>query len=198
MGACTAPEHAFCGGRAVKVEDIDVLFCQIRDASGLDEFVVIGSLSALGLSAQGLPPRMTWSMEVDAYPERDPQRATELSANFGENSVFHQQHGYYFDAVSPHLPTLPDGWQQRLIRQVLPSGVKVKYLEPNDCAISKYARSEPKDREWIRAGIEAGILSLPTIEYRLRDTLFLDALEERKARTAMVEDGAWFKALRGS
>jgi hypothetical protein len=39
-----------------------------------------------------------------------------------------------------------------MIKQVLPSGVKVKYLEPNDCAVSKYARSEPKDREWIRAG----------------------------------------------
>ena len=58
----------------MKVEDIDLLLGKIRDSSGVDEFVVIGSLSALGLSGDGLPPRMTWSMEVDAYPERDPQR----------------------------------------------------------------------------------------------------------------------------
>ncbi len=119
----------------MKIEDIDLLLGKICDASGLDEFVVIGSLSALGLVGDGLPPRMTWSMEVDAYPERDPLRAQEFSAQFGENSSFHQAHGYYFDAVSPDLPTLPEGWEQRRLRQVLPCGVKVKYLEPNDCAV---------------------------------------------------------------
>jgi hypothetical protein len=180
----------------MNTQDIDFLLGKIRDTSGLDEFVVVGSLSALGLSGEGLPARMTWSMEVDAYPERDPQRAQEFSAHFGEDSAFHQTYGYYFDAVSPYLPTLPDGWEQRLIRQVLPSGVKVKYLEPNDCAISKYARSEPKDREWIRAGIAAGILSLPTIEYRLRETRFLDQQEHEKAKTAVAEDAHWFASLR--
>ncbi|MFM2050174.1 MAG: hypothetical protein RL682_665 [Pseudomonadota bacterium] len=181
----------------MNTQDIDFLLGKIRDTSGLDEFVVVGSLSALGLSGEGLPARMTWSMEVDAYPERDPQRAQEFSAHFGEDSAFHQTYGYYFDAVSPYLPTLPEGWQQRLIRQVLPSGVKVKYLEPNDCAISKYARSEPKDREWIRAGIAAGILSLPTIEYRLRETRFLDQQEHERAKTAIAEDAQWFTTLRG-
>ncbi len=66
-----------------------------------------------------------------------------------------------------------------MLRQVLPCGVKVKYVEPNDCAISKYARSEPKDREWIRACIETGILSLPTIEYRLRETRFRQCRPKR-------------------
>lgn len=181
----------------MKTEDIDRVLAAIRDVSGLDEFVVIGSLSALGIVDDRLPPRMTWSMEVDAYPERDPARAPEFSARFGENSAFHQAHGYYFDAVSPDLPTLPEGWQQRMLKQVLPSGVKVKYLEPNDCAVSKYARSEPKDREWIRAGIDAGILSLPTVDYRMRETLFIDDEEHRKAKAALAEDKIWFQTLRG-
>ena len=181
----------------MKLEDIDRVLSAIRDASGLDEFVVVGSLSALGIVGDQLPPRMTWSMEVDAYPERDPDRAPEFSAAFGENSVFHQTHGYYFDAVSPDLPTLPDGWAPRMLRQVLPSGVRVKYLEPNDCAVSKYARSEPKDREWIRAGIEAGILSLPTIEYRMRETRFYDDEEHGKAKASLAQDTAWFQTLRG-
>lgn len=181
----------------MKLEDIDLLLSKIRDASGLDEFVVIGSLSALGISGDQLPPRMIWSMEVDAYPERDPARAPEFSEKFGENSAFHAEYGYYFDAVSPDLPTLPEGWEHRMIRQVLPSGVKVKYLDSNDCAVSKYARSEPKDREWIRAGIEAGILSLPTIEYRMRETLFFDDEEHRKAKAALAQDKLWFQSLRG-
>lgn len=181
----------------MKIEDIDRVLSAIRDASGLDEFVVIGSLSALGITGGNLPARMTWSMEVDAYPERDPHRAPEFSKQFGEGSIFHRENGYYFDAVNPDLPTLPDGWEQRMVKQVLPSGVKVKYLEPNDCAVSKYARSEPKDKEWIRAGIEAGILSLPTIAYRMRETLFIDDDEQRKAKASLEEDTAWFKALRG-
>ena len=97
----------------------------------------MGSLSALGLASDGLPPRMTWSIKVQAYPERDPKRAHEFSGQFGEDSTFHQTHGYCFDAVSPDLPTLPSGWEQRLLRQVLPCGVKVKYPDPNDCPVSK-------------------------------------------------------------
>jgi len=182
----------------MKIGDVDFLFGQLRDASGLDTFVVVGSLSALGLVAQGLPERMTWSMEVDAYPERDPHRAQEFSAQFGENSVFHRTYGYYFDAVSPYLPTLPSDWERRLLQQKLPSGVTVKFLDPNDCAISKYARCEPKDREWIRAGMEAGILSLPVIEYRVRETRFLDSGEEGMAKAAIAEDRVWFQALRNS
>jgi hypothetical protein len=83
-----------------------------------------------------------------------------------------------------------------MTQQTLPSGVRVKYLDPNDCAISKYARSEPKDIEWIRAGIQAGLLSLPTIEYRMRETRFFDTEEQNKAKSSLVKDKAWFKKLR--
>ena len=55
---------------------------------------------------------------------------------------------------------------------------------------------EPKDREWIRPGIAAGILSLPTIEYRMRDTLFIDADEHTKAKSSLNDDSQWFNALR--
>lgn len=180
----------------MKIDDIDLLFRQIREASGLTEFVVIGSLSALGLEMDGVPERMIWSMEVDAYPERDPQRAFEFSTPFGENSPFHREYGYYFDAVSPYLPTLPDGWQDRLKPLQLPCKVWVKFLDLNDCAISKYARGEPKDREWIRAGLNAGVLSLPTIEYRFRSTRFLDNEETALAKKALAEDAQWLAALR--
>ena len=197
MGPSDETKHAIRHTiNAMNISDIDRVLSAIRDASGLDEFVVVGSLSALGITSGKLPPRMTWSMEVDAYPERDPQRAPEFSGQFGEGSAFHQTYGYYFDAISPDRPTLPEGWAQRMIKQVLPSGVKVKYLDPNDCAVSKYARSEPKDREWIRAGIEAGILSLPTIEYRMQKTLFIDDEEHAKAKMSLKDDARWFNALR--
>ena len=59
----------------MKIEDIDFLLSQMRDASGLDEFVVIGVQSALGIAGT-LPPPMTWSTSVEACPERAPPAGT--------------------------------------------------------------------------------------------------------------------------
>ena len=58
------------------------------------------------------------------------------------------------------------------------------FLEPHDAAVSKYARMEPRDREWIRPGLRAGFLSLPILESRLAKTRFFDADESARARAA--------------
>jgi hypothetical protein len=50
---------------------------------------------------------------------------------------------------------------------------------------------EPRDREWIRPGLRAGILSLPLLEARFRRTTFLDAEEAARARRALTEDARW-------
>ena len=96
-------------------------------------------------------------------------------------------YGYYADAVSPMLPTLPQGWEARLIRVSFDSGVTAWFLETNDAAISKYVRGEPRDREWIRAGLGAKILSLPTIIYRLRETI-METEERLRANKAIEQD----------
>ena len=57
---------------------------------------------------------------------------------------------------SPMLPTLPDGWQARLVKVDFASGMSGWFLEPNDAAISKYVRGQARDFEWIRAGLGAG------------------------------------------
>jgi hypothetical protein len=51
------------------------------------------------------------------------------------------------------LPTLPEGWESRLFKVSFPSGVIVHFLDPNDAAVSKYACGEPRDREWLQAGL---------------------------------------------
>jgi len=70
------------------------------------------------------------------------------------------------------------------------------FLEPNDAAVSKYARREPRDREWIRAGLDAGILSVPILAARFAQTTFLDAAESQRAHAALEEDRAWLAARR--
>lgn len=171
---------------------VQKLLADIHAAHGIDRFVVVGSLSVLGLlSSREIPPLMLVSNELDGYPEDDPDRRQEIAKRFGQGTDFERENGYYFDPVSPTLPTLPDGWKERLIEVRLPSGVRVKFLDPDDAAVSKYARNAPKDREWIRHGLAASILSAATIEHRFRTTSFLDQAEHDRAKAALVEDREW-------
>lgn len=179
-------------------DQVQKLLADIRAAHGIDRFVVVGSLSVLGLqSSREIPPGMLVSNELDGYPEDDPGRRQEIAKRFGQGTDFEQEHGYYFDPVSPTLPTLPDGWKDRLIEVRLPSGVHVKFLDPDDAAVSKYARNAPKDRQWIREGLAASILSAAAIEHRFRSTPFLDPAEHDGAKAALAEDRKWLESGRG-
>ena len=181
----------------MNLEDIATLLGEARKRINHSEYVIVGSLSVLGLSDSiPIPARMTMSNDVDCYPSGDPGRAIELHPTLGEESEFAREHGYYLDAVSPKLPTLPDGWEGRLIEVKLDNGVVLKCLEPNDAAISKYARGEVRDQEWIRAGLEASILSMATIKHRLKSTLFLDDEEELATRERVAGDEAWLTTRR--
>jgi hypothetical protein len=170
---------------------LQTLFDEARKLTGHTEFVVVGSLSILGVVQGGkVPARMLMSIDVDCFTRVDPGKVFSLQGALGEGSPFEEKHGYYLDPVSPELPVLPEQWEYRLIPVQLDRGILVRFLDPNDAAVSKYARGEPRDREWIRAGLEAGLLSLPIIESRFRRTSFLDAAERDRAGVALEEDRA--------
>lgn len=175
-------------------DDIDRLLTEAMKITSHRDYVIIGSLSVLGAVAHP-PVSMTGSIDVDMYPKNDPGRAFEIAGKLGLGSDFEQAYGFYADAVSPMLPTLPEGWEQRLIRVAFDSGVMAWFLEPNDAGISKYVRSEPRDREWIRAGLQVGILSIPTIEYRPRETI-MESDERQRSALAVEEDKNWLAQLK--
>ena len=173
----------------MELDDLLVLFDQARRLSDHTEFVVVGSLSILGVvQGRDVPARMLMSIDVDCFTRHDPGRIFELEGALGEGSAFDASHGFYLDPISPNVPTLPENWQYRLVRVPLAKGIVAFFLDPNDAAVSKYARCEPRDREWIRSGLEAGLLSAPIIESRFRDTVFLDPTERDRALSALVED----------
>lgn len=169
--------------------NVDALFSLLtaaRKLCGHSEYVIVGSLSVLGMSEVSAIPRdMTMSIDADCYTLADPGRAFDLKPQLGEGSPFHQAHGIYLDPVSPRLPTLPDGWGQRLIR-LERRNVVAHFLEPHDAAVSKLARGEPRDSRWVLAGAKAGILSLPTIALRFKSTSFYDG-DEQVAAMALLE-----------
>lgn len=178
----------------MNLDQVFKVFERAHQSTGHAEYVVIGSLSVLGIEDDhSVPSDMALSIDIDAYTRADPERILDLASELGEDSVFHRVQGYYLDPVSPHLPTLPEGWQSRLHCVERPP-VKVWFLDPDDAAISKYARCEPRDIRWLRAGIAAGLLSLPRIRARLRSTRFLDADEEQRARAQIEADSAWLES----
>ena len=173
----------------MNLEQLDRLFTAVSRKHHVTTFIVMGSLTVLGLVGERkIPDAMTVSAEVDAYPESDPGRAFDIADDFGLGSEFEQEHGYYYDAVSPSLPTLPRGWEQRLIPVALPGGTVAKFIEPHDAAIAKCSRGAPKDLQWIRAGIDASILSAATLEYRFRETVFADDPERERVREAIRQE----------
>lgn len=169
---------------------VQTLFLEAKRLTGHTEFVVVGSLSILGIvqRASKIPERMLVSIDVDCYTKEDPGRIFEIRKTLGQGSKFEQEHGYYLDPVAPWLPTLPAHWTYRLIRIELDEQIAAYFLDPNDAAVSKYARCDVRDREWIKAGLDAGLLSSPIIQSRFRETDFLDAAERERAWTAMTED----------
>ena len=149
------------------------------------EFVIVGSLSVLGL-LDAPPEAMSYSIDIDFYPIRDPGRASDIAAVLGETSEFHEKNGYYLDAVSPVLPVLPDGWQERLVKVELGQATAY-FLDVHDTAVSKYARGAQNDYRWLVAGYEAKILDIDIVASRVRfGTTYYEDEDRRKTANGLL------------
>lgn len=171
----------------MRLQSLLHLLSAARAALGHTEYVVIGSLSILALEdVAPIPEGMSMSIDVDAYTRQDPGRIFDVQDLLGENSAFHCDHGIYLDAVSPALPTLPEGWESRMLK-VERDGLVVWFLHPDDAAVSKLARLDANDVRWVRAGIAARLISPPMVKAHFRTTRFADADEENRARTGLEQ-----------
>lgn len=80
----------------MELADLERLFAEARRQTQHGEFVVMGSLSVLGiLDRVGVPPRMLMSIDVDCYTRKDPGRIFDLNPTLGQGSRFEAEHGYY-------------------------------------------------------------------------------------------------------
>ncbi|MDY7573891.1 DUF6036 family nucleotidyltransferase [Actimicrobium sp. CCI2.3] len=185
----------------MRLEEIQVALEAAADISNHHEFVIAGSLSVLGY-VDPPPEMMSMSIDIDFYPLRDPGRALEISTALGEDSDFHERNGYYLDPIHPELPVLPQGWRERLV-EVRLGKVTAYFLNVNDTAISKYARSADHDFRWLEAGYDAGILRIDMIEASARFTVDYPEEKDKKKiiagialhRAAMKPDGKLAKEL---
>lgn len=175
----------------MKLDQAFEILRRVQQKTGHCDLVVIGSNASLAFAGTAeVPNGMTMSVDLDCYTKADPGRVFDLVDDLGEGSPFHKETGVYLDAVSPYLPTLPDGWEARLIQDTR-EDISLWFIDPNDTAISKYARGEPRDRRWIKAGLSAGIVSMPRVRLLAKKTTFADPAETAAASTRIEEDVRW-------
>jgi hypothetical protein len=118
--------------------------------------------------------------EIDAYPgnakrwqkiNSDIEASEHINALFGYGSQFHQTHGFYIDGVDENTARLPPDWEERAtVKSLEVAGKTVRVVAPcaEDLIVSKLARLDPKDKEFIQAYHSGRPLDLGLIEQRIR------------------------------
>lgn len=119
------------------------------DILGVEEVIIVGSQAILGQHADA-PKDLRQSPEADVFAEGLPQAKIDSLNVIGFGSPFHETHGYYVDPVGPATALLPPGWRERAFRVDTTDGAATGWCpEAHDLAISKLARSDPRDLEYV-------------------------------------------------
>ncbi|NKR30071.1 hypothetical protein GS966_25720 [Rhodococcus hoagii] len=159
-------------GRAIKAA------CANLDESPV---VVLGSQSILGsYDTTELPEVAFYSREVDILPLSgitNPPAVEEkllmLDARLGENSPFHEHHGFYVEGIHKDVVVLPRHWDSRLVHFTVADGSSELYgrtglcLDPIDLCVSKCIAGRPKDHEFVAALVQDDIVTVPEILERI-------------------------------
>jgi hypothetical protein len=149
-----------------------------------DRVLAIGSQAIHG-SSDHLFPEAERSIEVGLASLDDPDgaKADLLDGSIGELSMFQESFGYYVQGVTLQTAVLPDGWRKRLVPFSSPgtNGVTALCLEPHDLWVSKAVAGRPKDREFCRALLAAGLVEPATLKRRLSHVRGLDVNVRAKA-----------------
>jgi hypothetical protein len=171
----------------MKKHQIDHILRAAGELTGEKQFVIIGS-QALHGKYPDLADDILLSFEVDLIAKNHPDR-TEWLNFIGQDSQFHETHGYYADPVDENTATLPKGWQARLVN--LPpgdtQGVSGLCLDPHDLAIAKYVARRRKDIVFTRALAERGMVEKSKLLELLAKTS-IDAGSRERIREFIESD----------
>lgn len=109
------------------------------------------------------------------YPLRDPGAADLIDGALGDGSQFHLAFGYYAHGVGPETAKAPAGWQERLVMRSVPprpgsTGAVVAWcLEIQDLVLSKCVAGRPRDWDYAKAALNAGIVDDRVLLGRVSD-----------------------------
>src|SRR6266850_5858811 len=134
----------------MKKQHVDHVLRAAGEITGEKQFIIIGS-QALHGKYPDAADAIVRSFEVDLVAAKNADR-TELLNVIGQDSPFHEAHGYYADPVDETTAKLPKGWKGRLVNlpQGDTGGVRGLCLDPHDLAIAKYVARREKDLQFTR------------------------------------------------
>lgn len=130
-----------------------------------DEFFLIGSQAVYGYCDRP-PAEVRLSRECDLYPKNRPEAANLMAAELGRRSRSARRRGFYVDAVTPELATLPIGWERRL-KPLRVGKVTAFCLELHDLIVSKLAAGRLKDMEFVGAFLRLKLADAKTVRHRI-------------------------------
>jgi hypothetical protein len=163
----------------MKKQQVDHILRAAGEITGETQFIIIGSQSLHGKHPD-VPDEIVMSFEVDLIAKKKPDR-TEWLNMIGQDSRFHETHGYYADPVDETTATLPKGWKGRLVN--LPpgdtAGVSGLCLDPHDLAIAKYVARREKDIAFNRELAARGFVKKKRLLLLLDDTDLDEAVRSR-------------------
>jgi hypothetical protein len=124
-----------------------------------------------------------WEVEQAKRGDEEPPEASEhIHGLFGEGSTFHVTQGSYIDGVDEGTARLPNGWNTRaIVKRLEVDGREVKAVAPSpeDVIVSKLARFDDKDKDFVRAYHRVRRLDLQLVEARIKDTSLDPAVAEQ-------------------
>lgn len=152
--------------------------------AGDSTIFVVGSQSILGSYDDAeLPDEAIGSVEVDLYFAPDPgeEKTTKVDLHIGEETHFHEAFSIYAQGVAEETSDLPAGWEERRVSWTSPQcdGAVAICLEPHDLAAAKLVAGREKDREFVTALLDAGLLDVMTLHERI-DALNVPLLQRNR------------------
>jgi hypothetical protein len=121
------------------------------DVSGDNELYIFGSQAIIGQYPDA-HEQLRQSIEVDLSPKNRPEAVDKIDGALGENSPFHQTHGFYVHGVSLETAALPKGWKKRThkVQDYMDENNIGWCIEAHDLAASKLIAFREKDRIFVR------------------------------------------------
>jgi hypothetical protein len=173
--------------------------CQIIEQPAV---IIIGSQAILGTYREDqLPDAATMSVEVDVLPIADTNEETarladQIEGVAGEWSPFEEQHGFSLDGVGLDTAILPEGWRDRLVKVENANTAALTgeprftgwCLDKEDLCVAKLCAFREKDRNFVAALLEAGLVDAVLIAARMSTVPNEHALKTERAL-------AWLESL---
>ncbi len=152
------------------------------------ELLIFGSQAILG-SFPEAPESLRASIEVDVQPKNKTEKTIFVDGALGQDSIFHQTHGFYVHGISIEAATLPEGWEDRTIsvsHEYRTRGCIGHCLEAHDLAASKLVAYREKDREFVTILLNERLIEGTTLLQRIAQLPVEEDARERLVKWVRI------------